>query len=181
MPDSLTYRTEDRTVKIAAPTNSWVKNKLKLSKRKVSANAPSRLFHSSTASTAHSAKPKILIQASSGFSCLAKNRSSSMTTKAVSKICAAGKSGTRLTSIGVYLSAGGMVGSDGRSLRAKDSMQSDIDRRLHPAQKRLRIDSHEDDQRDNRSENEQLAAIQIEKLLVLRMGHRSEKYPPVHP
>src|SRR5687768_10873538 len=180
MPASLTYRTEDRTVKIAAATNSWVKNKLKLSNRNVSANAPSRLPQSSTASTAHSANPKILIQARSGFSCSAKNRSSSMTTKAASKTCAAGKSGTRLTSIAVYLSAG-CIGSDRRSLRATNSLQGNIDRRLHPAQKRLRINSHDDDQRDNRSENKQLAAIQIEKLLVLRMGHRSEKYPPVHP
>src|SRR5688500_18802416 len=175
MPASLTYRTEDRTVKIAAATNSWVKNKLKLSNRNVSANAPSRLPQSSTASTAHSAKPKILIQARSGFSCSAKNRSSSMTTKAASKTCAAGKSGTRLTSIAVYLSAGGMIGSDRRSLRATDSLQGNIDRRLHPAQKRLRINPHDDDQRDNRSENKQLAAIQIAKLLVFRMGHRSEK------
>src|SRR5918995_3522838 len=127
MPASLTYRTEDSTVKIAAPTKSWVKNKLKLSKRKVSAKAPSRLSQSSTASTAHSAKPKILIQAKSGFSCSAKNRSSSMTTKAVSKICAAGKSGMRLTSIGVCLSDDGVVGSDRSSLRAKDSVQRNID------------------------------------------------------
>src|SRR6266542_2994129 len=95
-------------------------------------------------------------------SCSSIKRSRSITTSAVTSSCAVGRSGVKSTSIALTLQ---------HCLRVMvHGYRSDVDGGLHPIQKRLRIDPHENDQREDRREHDSFPNTEILKLLVVRIG-----------
>src|SRR4029453_19518166 len=96
-------------------------------------------------STPQSTSPKSPIQAKSPFSFSLRKRSSSITTNAVNKICVAGRSGRRLTSIVLGFSAGSFVHGCRHPLDGEDPLECQIDGWFNSTQKRLGIKSQKKD------------------------------------
>src|SRR5688500_12895890 len=88
-------------------------------------------------------------------SCSSIKRSRSITTSAVTNSCAAGRSGVKLASMALALHpwVRRLVDGDGSGGDGDDPLLSYVDGGLHPMQKRLRINSHENDQRQDRRQN----------------------------
>src|SRR6266545_5648264 len=98
-------------------------------------------------------------------------RSRSSTTSAVTSNCAAGRSGVKLMSMALSFGrCAGLVGGHGSSGTDENSLKGKFDSRLHPLQKRLGIDAHENDQRQDRRQNNALSCGKIEKLGIFRIG-----------
>src|SRR3990167_1935287 len=128
------------------------------------------------------ASPKTLIQSSSPFSSSRRKRSRSRTVRAVKSTSAAGRRGVKLISIQFPLSALGHSPDQGNSLLFTfNPLNNAFDRRLHPGEERARVDPHEKDQDENRSQYGDLSRPDVFEILILWPAQGTEDHAAKHP